>query len=172
MNALNFANYIIWYVNRHFPNTSFTHVKLQKILYYVYCDFLKQGISIFEDKVEKWQYGPVIPDVYNSFRSYGFSRITTPETAVLFINDQDGIRFEREPFDPNSLNFSREQLQRIDTIVNVLVKLEAFDLVEMTHREESWLRAEPAIRNGEKNITYSYEELVNESTDINDLIFS
>ena len=30
MNALNFANYIIWYVNQKFPNTSFTHVKLQK----------------------------------------------------------------------------------------------------------------------------------------------
>lgn len=75
MNALNFANYIIWYVNQKFPNTSFTHVKLQKILYYIYCDFLKKGIPLFEDKIEKWQYGPVVPSVYNSFRSYGFNRI-------------------------------------------------------------------------------------------------
>lgn len=170
MNALAFANYIIWFVNQNFPNTSFTHVKLQKILYYVYCDFLKNGTTLFEEKIEKWQYGPVTPSVYNNFRSYGFSRITTPETPVRFVNDEHGIRFEREAFDPLTLNLLPEQLERINTIVTGLIECEAFELVELTHRESSWLRAQQAIKNGEKNIIYSEDELRNESYDIEDLI--
>lgn len=170
MNALNFANYIIWYVNRHFPNTSFTHVKLQKILYYVYCDFLKSGINIFEDRIEKWQYGPVIPSVYDSFRSYGFSRITTPETPIHFVKNDDGFRFEREEFNPEILNQSDENLERINTIINGLIGREAFELVELTHEEKSWLRAEQAIKNGEKNILYTENELLTESKDVDTLI--
>lgn len=170
MNALAFANYIIWFVNQNYPNTSFTHVKLQKILYYVYCDFLKKGTTLFEEKIEKWQYGPVTPSVYNNFRSYGFSRITTPETPVHFVNDELGIRFEREAFDPLTLNLLPEQLERINTIVTSLIEREAFELVELTHQESSWLRAQQAIKNGEKNIQYSEDELRNESYDIEDLI--
>lgn len=170
MNALAFANYIIWFVNQNFPNTSFTHVKLQKILYYVYCDFLKNGMALFDDRIEKWQYGPVIPNVYNNFRSYGFSRITTPETPVHFVNDEHGIRFEREAFDPSTLNLLPEQFERINTIVTGLIEREAFELVELTHEENSWLRAEQAIKNGEKNIFYSESELLTESKDVDTLI--
>lgn len=170
MNALAFANYIIWFVNQNFPNTSFTHVKLQKILYYVYCDFLKNGATIFEEKIEKWQYGPVTPSVYNNFRSYGFSRITTPETTVNFLNDEKGVRFEREPFNPSVLNLTIGQRQRLDFIINSLVNKEAFELVELTHKESSWLRAEQAIKNGEKNIIYSEDELRDESFNIEDVI--
>ncbi|WP_180101559.1 Panacea domain-containing protein [Acinetobacter sp. YH12126] len=170
MNALAFANYIIWFVNQNFPNTSFTHVKLQKILYYVYCDFLKSGFSIFDDQIEKWQYGPVTPNVYSTFRSYGFSRITTPETPVRFVNDENGIRFEREQFDPELLDLTVDQRQRLNFIITNLVDKEAFELVELTHKEDSWLRAQQAIKNGEKNIPYSEDELRNESYDIEDLI--
>ncbi|WP_312050502.1 Panacea domain-containing protein [Acinetobacter courvalinii] len=170
MNALAFANYIIWFVNQNFPNTSFTHVKLQKILYYVYCDFLKSGTILFEDKIEKWQYGPVIPSIYSNFRSYGFSRITTPETPVRFVNDESGIRFEREPFDPAFLSLTADQRQRLDFIITKLVDKEAFELVELTHQENSWLRAEQDIKNGNKNIPYSEEELKNESFKIEDVI--
>lgn len=170
MNALNFANYIIWYVNQNFPTTSFTHVKLQKILYYVYCDFLKKGFPVFDDKIEKWQYGPVVPSIYNNFRSYGFSRITTPETPVHFVNDGNGIRFERESFDPSTLNLDDDQRDRLNFIISNLVKKEAFELVDFTHKEKSWLRSEEAIKSGDKNIPYSSEELHNESIDIEDLI--
>ena len=148
---------------------SFTHVKLQKILYYVYCDFLKNGTTLFEEKIEKWQYGPVTPSIYNNFRSYGFSRITTPETPVHFVNDEHGIRFEREAFDPLTLNLLPEQLERINIIVTGLIEREAFELVELTHQESSWLRAQQAIKNGEKNIPYSEDELRNESYDIENL---
>jgi len=170
MNALNFANYIIWYVNQHFPNTSFTHVKLQKILYYVYCDFLKNDFPVFEDQIEKWQYGPVVRSVYNNFRSYGFSRITTPETPVRFVNDENGIRFKRDEFNPETLHLTQDQMNRLDFIITNLVNKEAFELVDLTHKETSWLKAEQAIKSGDKNIPYSREELLNESTNIEDII--
>ncbi len=32
---------------------------------------------LFNNKIEAWQYGPVIPDVYNAFRPQGFSAVKT-----------------------------------------------------------------------------------------------
>lgn len=170
MKALDLANYIVWYANKYYQNTSFTHVKLQKILYYVYCDFLKQGTQLFNDEIQKWQYGPVTPSVYNHFRSNGFSRISTPETEVKFINDDKGIRFEREPFNPESLELDADQVLKLNEIIKSLITKEAFELVEKTHQESSWLRDENLINAGQKSISYTLQELKNESFTIEQLI--
>lgn len=170
MKALDIANYIVWYANKHYQDTSFTHVKLQKILYYVYCDFLKQGTELFNDEIQKWQYGPVTPSVYDRFRSNGFSRISTPETEVKFIKDEEGIRFEREPFNPESLELNTDQVSQLNEIIKSLITKEAFELVEKTHQEASWLRHETLINAGQKSISYTPQELKNESFTIEQLI--
>ena len=170
MKALDLANYIVWYANKYYPEISFTHVKLQKILYYVYCDFLKKGTKLFNDEIQKWQYGPVTPSVYDRFRSNGFSRISTPETEVKFIKDNEGIRFERKPFNPESLALNPDQLSQLNKTIESLITKEAFELVEKTHQETSWLRHETLINAGHKNINYSCEELKNESFTIEQLI--
>lgn len=32
---------------------------------------IRKGAPLFENRIEAWRYGPVIPDVYNSFRKQG-----------------------------------------------------------------------------------------------------
>lgn len=98
------------------------------------------------------------------------TELGTPETSVRLINDENGFRFERDDFNPNILNLSTEQRDRLDFIIQNLVEKEAFELVNLTHKEKSWIRAEPNIKKGEKNIVYSEEELRLESTDIEELI--
>lgn len=48
-----------------------TPMKLQKMLYFVYRDYLKKtNKCIFNDRFETWKYGPVIPEVYDTFKKY------------------------------------------------------------------------------------------------------
>lgn len=53
-----------------------THLKLQKLLYYA------QGINLglygrplFKEKIEAWQHGPVVRDVYGHFSKFGRNNI-------------------------------------------------------------------------------------------------
>jgi len=52
------------------------NLKLQKVLYFAWVDFYKQtGRSLFNDRIEAWMYGPVVPTVYFRYRSYVASPI-------------------------------------------------------------------------------------------------
>ena len=58
-------------------NIKITPMKLQKLLYFLYKGYLKEtGFSLFTEKFEKWQYGPVLPSIYYEFNSFGASFIT------------------------------------------------------------------------------------------------
>ncbi len=54
-----------------------TPMKLQKLLYFVYRDYLqKYDRDLFSESFETWAYGPVLPSVYDEFKSFKASRIT------------------------------------------------------------------------------------------------
>ena len=47
------------------------NLKLQKMLYFLWIDYYrKTGSMLFEDRMEAWKYGPVIPVVYWKYRSF------------------------------------------------------------------------------------------------------
>ena len=42
-----------------------SNLKLQKVLYFIQATFLiKTGNACFNDKIEAWDFGPVIPNIY------------------------------------------------------------------------------------------------------------
>ena len=68
--ALDLAKYIVHKANG--MNESITHLKLQKILYYVAGVFAGAlNKRAFSDRIEAWQYGPVVRNVYIEFCSWG-----------------------------------------------------------------------------------------------------
>ena len=68
--ALDIANYVILYCLRH--NIEITNLKLQKILYFLEANFLfEHRRPLFEDQIEKWKLGPVFPNVYHQFKTFG-----------------------------------------------------------------------------------------------------
>ncbi len=69
VSALNVGNNIL---DRAFSeNIDITPMKLQKIIYFVYRDYLqKSGAPLFSERFETWKYGPVIPSVYQTFKKY------------------------------------------------------------------------------------------------------
>ena len=47
------------------------NLKLQKLLYFAWVDFYKETHrSLFNDRIEAWMYGPVVPSVYFTYRLY------------------------------------------------------------------------------------------------------
>lgn len=57
-------------------NIPITPMKLQKLVYFIYGAYLlKTGTPLFSERFEKWQYGPVIGDIYQAFKEYGSREI-------------------------------------------------------------------------------------------------
>ncbi len=52
-------------------NIPVTPMKLQKLLYFLYRDYLKKtNEPLFADRFETWKYGPVLSEVYYEFARY------------------------------------------------------------------------------------------------------
>ena len=71
-NALSVAHYIIGACSR--LNFGISNLKLQKILYFVQAEFLVSTPThtpCFSERIEAWDFGPVVPVVYHKYKVYG-----------------------------------------------------------------------------------------------------
>lgn len=63
-----------------------TNLRLQKLLYFAQGWHLaRYGKPLFEEEIEAWPYGPVVPEVYNAYKRYGRAGIAgaLPDTDVF-----------------------------------------------------------------------------------------
>lgn len=86
--AKKIANYII---NRCSQNNSpVTNLKLQKILYFLWIDYYKETKKyLFNEPICAWQFGPVCPDVYYEYCSYGGFTINKARQSLGPLNNDD-----------------------------------------------------------------------------------
>lgn len=118
--ALDIANKII--INTDIDKGDIiSNLKLQKMMYYL------QGFNLaffdeklFEDDIEAWQYGPVVPSVYYYFKDFG-------KGAIVL---SDAIK-------ETELN-SVEQEDMFHQVMDEYGKFSAIRLMEMTHNEIPW----------------------------------
>lgn len=135
--AIDVANYIICYLQKR--DKFVTSLKLQKILYYVAADFFKKNDRLlFDDKIEKWYFGPVVPTVYHTFKIYGYSSIDKPSAEY-----------------PENLN----DYMNNDELIDHLAAISARKLVEYTHEEQSWKKYQKLIEHRSRGLIYSDDEL-------------
>lgn len=105
---------------------SMTNMKLQKMLYYEQGYHLAAfGKPLFKENIESWMYGPVVPEVYEKYKTQG----STPLPL-----EEDGIRMDKET----------EELfiQVYDTYKDY----SAIGLMNLTHQESPWMNAIPHNR--------------------------
>ena len=108
-------------------SNAITPMKLQKLLYYA------QGFSLallnrelFKEDFEAWQYGPVIPSVYQKFKQYENGAIPSC------------------PLSPSTLTkFTDDERQLLDDIYTAFGQYSAWALSEMTHKTPPWKNAKP-----------------------------
>jgi len=68
-----------------------TAMKMQKMLYFLYRDYLKEtGIALFSERFSAWPYGPVLESVYHTYKDFGANRIKNyGGTPVYSLMEED-----------------------------------------------------------------------------------
>ncbi len=59
------------------------HMKLQKLVYYVFEDGVTSGKNILNELPEVWKYGPVFDSLYREMKYHGADRVFCPETEGI-----------------------------------------------------------------------------------------
>lgn len=156
--AMDVANYIVFHANdeqNNLSNYSLTPLKLQKILYYVSTEYFKKFEKrLFKENFQKWQYGPVVKDVYHEFKSSGLHHIAKPK-AILDISSGT---ISRKEFDHIPLMMDEDFIKVAKPVIDNYMPWKAFDLVERTHDEPAWRDFESDIMKGTE-LVYSDTEL-------------
>ncbi len=95
-----------------------SNLKLQKLLYYVQGFHLAiHNKKIFGEEIEAWQYGPVVPVIYQEFKA----------------NGNLGI----EPGD-DRVQLTKKEQELIDDVYDVYGQFSALKLMKMTYIEPPW----------------------------------
>lgn len=118
MRAIDVANYLVERWRRCYPAT--IH-KLNRLVYLVQAEAIATtGEPLFEDCIEAWQCGPVVPVVIHAFGVWGDTAITEPTEHV-----------EVKP----------DAARLIDSVAEKYGPLSAFDLVSFVRRPGgAWAR--------------------------------
>ena len=117
--AIDIANFFID-ITRSKEEGYITDLKVNKLLYFAQAwSLVRLGRPLFDENIEAWQYGPVVPSVYNAFNKYKRSNITEVHGT----------------YSPDS--FSDEELQLLIDIQREYGKYAASTLVDMTHKKGS-----------------------------------
>ena len=112
------CHYIAYYC--HLKGYELTNLRLQKILYFLQLLFLdKIGKPCFNNRMEAWDLGPVVPDAYHHYKKYGAQFIPGERTADIYEIDEDDKKL-------------------IAFVVRALSKYSTFQLVDITHEQKPW----------------------------------
>jgi uncharacterized phage-associated protein len=125
VDAKEFANLLLDWADE--INVLITPMKLQKLLYYCHSDFLlSTGNELISEDFEAWQYGPVIASVFQEFKIFSLSPITSRASRF---NPITAKRIEAKPADLGQ--FASE----VRSIFESYVHLSASVLSRMSHIE-------------------------------------
>lgn len=124
--VLDVCKYVIDYSNE--KEYGISNLKLQKILYFIQAYFLIKQPSrcCFDDKIEAWDFGPVVPKAYRKYKQFGSSDIPTI------------IDFEKS--DSNDC-ITGDDKNLIKTVIDKFADYSATDLVGLTHNQSPWIDA-------------------------------
>ena len=100
-----------------------SNLKLQKLCYYAQglCTAMR-GLSLFSDRIEAWDHGPVVPNLYHAYKQYG----SQPIPAVTDFDAQQITAADR---------------RALYDIYEYYGQYPAWRLRNMTHDEPPWANA-------------------------------
>lgn len=120
------ADFFLEFCNTH--GDCLTNLKLQKLVYYAQAWYLAlYNKPLFDEEIQAWTHGPVIPSLYKRFKPYGWNPIIEKVKTRL----------------------SKEIKKHLTEIFSVYGRYSAWDLERMTHQETPWILARKGISNDE-----------------------
>ncbi|MGY4490656.1 Panacea domain-containing protein [Pseudomonas sp. TE3610] len=97
-----------------------SNLKLQKLVYYAQGFSLAlHGSPLFEEPIEAWLHGPVVPTLYQRYKSFGSGHIPHPEG------------FDLDCFSP-------PERELLDEVYEFYGQYSAWRLRQLTHDETPW----------------------------------
>lgn len=97
-----------------------TNMKLQKMLYYQQGFHLAYfNTPLFDEEIEAWMYGPVVPAMYDRYKTNGHNGIE-PDRTIEFNFDQP------------------QELSLFNEVCRVYGAYSTIGLMNMTHEETPW----------------------------------
>jgi len=128
-------------------------MKVQKLVYFAHGWYLAiYDEALINSRIQAWEYGPVLPTLYEEFKAYGRGPIRELAMDVEFTRTQDGKLEVRTHVHDLRDNAGSEQLvtlrRFLDRIWEVYGQYSAVQLSNMTHvpegpwaqvTESSWL---------------------------------
>lgn len=160
--SLFIANYIIEYSNK--KNYLINNLKLQKLLYFAnVINIVKTKLPLFEEQMEKWKYGPVIPSVYHEYKRFGAFHITNDDIVreyVSFDDTTNKLLGNLKILKYKSDKISKSDARLLEKVVDNFSNIDVFALVDITHSQELWKKDEKQISDGVQGIKYTNEEII------------
>lgn len=118
-NIFEIANLLLRLADNCYGSEPISNMKLQKLLYYEQGYHLAAfGTPLFDEEIEAWQYGPVVPEIYEKYKSHE-SRGILP--------DDSGSDIEGEEY------------ELFYDVFHTFNAFSAYGLMERTHKEDPWL---------------------------------
>lgn len=114
------ANWFLCNMDRE-AGDSITHLKLQKLIYYSQAwALVLNGKPLFEEDFEAWTHGPVIPEVYEQYKDFGFNALPACDCKNEVTKQQEYVLLE---------------------VKRVYGEKSAKYLEDLTHHEAPWIHA-------------------------------
>lgn len=114
-------------------------LKMQKLVYFAQgFSMVLLGKKLFDESVEAWRHGPVIPSLYREFKQFGDGAIAFPPSGV------------------DLSVFSRDERSLLDEVYKVYGQYSAWRLREITHQEGPW---KDCYIDGKRDIVIPDEEI-------------
>ncbi|MBY0213847.1 MULTISPECIES: Panacea domain-containing protein [Priestia] len=110
------------------PSTpwAITPLKLQKLVYYAQGWYMAiEKKPLFDDDLKAWDHGPVVPELYQDYKKYGY--LTIPVES-FYNNKKNGKEI-----------FTEKQLEILESVWESYGEYDGKFLEEMTHQEDPWL---------------------------------
>ncbi|ULO03792.1 Panacea domain-containing protein [Campylobacter sp. RM12651] len=115
MKAIDVAKHIIDMAQQE--SQSISHLKLQKILYFINLEYLKNNnCMLIDDTFQAWEYGAVISSIYELFK---FNAAYDCKLDNYEIKNKDNL----------------EILATLDGRIKELLKMKPYDLAKLSRRE-------------------------------------
>ena len=118
--AIEVAKIIMKYSKEN--NLEYSNLRVQKLLYFIQAYFIVALKKVcFNETILAWAYGPVVREVYDAIKN-------------------EEIDLEEELF---MHNISQEDKNIIENLVQNYKNKSTWELVEITHRQDPWVKAYP-----------------------------
>lgn len=124
--------------------SDFTVMKALKLVYFAHAWYLGfEKKPLIDENVEAWQYGAVIPSLYNSLKKFGSRPITFPiykkdipdiDYLILSKDDFEKVHNIEATADEYDYSFSNDELSIMSAVWNGYKGLDAFQMSNIIHQ--------------------------------------